>query len=347
MNQSKSSNSTANASIPSTRKSAYHRASSANPQANPPAPSLKSLKTSSPSTVTTSTTLTLSPLALTTASNQVSISWKSASTSISGDCSHVAKVVKFEADDPIASMQWILSFLLRDLSRLENQLPLFVLERLWDVTRSETERESGWSVVALSLNFFSYAAEKLDPQKSRDVQGKHLLDLLRSAFIPPELETKQRDLGKVGTPSHVIHNVSKLSRAGIEIRPIGNDSFLTVNFRCDVLEMPTITLDDFMSAFVANCVAYELSHKDCATFFTTYAMLLNCLVKSSRDVGYLIDNNVIENYFGTEADIMKFVNNLGKDVSFDISRCYLAELFNQVNNPWACGLMGRPKEQKG
>ncbi|GAB2227282.1 hypothetical protein Droror1_Dr00009097 [Drosera rotundifolia] len=56
------------------------------------------------------------------------------------------------------------------------------------------------------------------------------------------------------------------------------------------------------------------------------------------DVKYLADKNIIENYFGTEAEIARFINNLGKDMSFDINRCYLAKLFNDVNkyyqDPW-------------
>ncbi|GAB4834174.1 hypothetical protein Ancab_032439, partial [Ancistrocladus abbreviatus] len=78
----------------------------------------------------------------------------------------VAKLVRFETDDPIMSMQWVFSFLLKDLLRLENQQSLFVLERLWELSRSAYERESGWSLVSLRLYFFKYDFEKLDPQNS-------------------------------------------------------------------------------------------------------------------------------------------------------------------------------------
>ncbi|GAB4856410.1 hypothetical protein Ancab_014329 [Ancistrocladus abbreviatus] len=244
----------------------------------------------------------------------------------------VGKLVRFQADDPIASMSWVFSFLLRDLLRLENQLPWFVLERLLEVTGSENERSSGWSLASLSLNFFSYAVEKLDAGKFHHLQGQHLLDLLRTAFIPQELETRQRDLSHISTPSHVIHCASKLRRSGIRIRPAPADSFLIVKFRHGVIEMPTVTIDDFMSAFFANCVAYELNHQNCTTYMTTYATLLDCLVNSAKDVEYLSDHNIIENYFGTEAEVAGFINNLGKDVTFDIERCYLAQLFNDVNH---------------
>ncbi|GAB4833457.1 hypothetical protein Ancab_031700 [Ancistrocladus abbreviatus] len=244
----------------------------------------------------------------------------------------VSRLVRFEADDPISSMSWIFSFLLRDLLRLENQLPWFVLERLLEVTGTENERSLGWSLATLSLNFFSYSVENLDAGKFHHLQGKHLLDLLRNAFIPQELETRQRDLNHTNTPSHVIHCVSKLRRSGIRIRPKTADSFLSLDFRHGVIEMPMLTIDDFMSAFFANCVAYELSHKNCSTYITTYATLLDCLVNSAKDVEYLSDHNIIENYLGTEAEVANFFNNLGKDVSFEVQRCYLAKMFNDVNH---------------
>ncbi|GMH26328.1 hypothetical protein Nepgr_028171 [Nepenthes gracilis] len=163
-------------------------------------------------------------------------------------------------------------------------------------------------------------------------EGEHLLDILRTAFTLPELGTRQRDLGQTRTPSHVIHSVAKLRYAGIKIRWIEADSFLTVKFRRGLIEMPTVTIDDFMSSFFANCMVYELCHKNSTTYFTSYFMLLDCLVNSQRDVQYLCDQNIIHNFFGTEAEIFAFISNLAKDVTLDIDSCHLAELFNDVND---------------
>ncbi|GAB2300688.1 hypothetical protein Dimus_034726 [Dionaea muscipula] len=252
----------------------------------------------------------------------------------------VSKLARFQPDDPIASMSWILSFLLRDFVRLENQLPFFVLERLYEVTRLYGDT-GGPTLARLSLNCFEYAFDKLEDVAGhlQDLQGgKHLLDLLRTALIPPELETRQRGLGRTNTPSHVIHSVSKLRRAGIQLRQGKSPSILMVKFHRGVLEMPTVTIDDFLTTFLANCVVYELCHKNSSTYFTTYATLLDCLVNSSVDVEYLEDRNILENYFGTAGEIARFINNLGKDMSFDIERCYLAKMFNEVNqysqNSW-------------
>ena len=47
---------------------------------------------------------------------------------------------------------------------------------------------------------------------------------------------------------------------------------------------------------------------------------------------YLSDCNIIENYFGTEGEVARFINNLGKDVAFDIDLSYLSKLFNDVHD---------------
>lgn len=172
-------------------------------------------------------------------------------------------------------------------------------------------------------------------QKSA-VKEKHLLDLVRSSFIIIPINEEQKEPKKrVTTPTHVIHCVSKLRRAGIKIKP-GNsnkESFLHVTFKHGVIEMPTITMDDFMSSFLLNCVAFEQCYSGCSTSmqFTTYVTLLDCLINTYKDVEYLCDRNIIENHFGTEGEVAHFFNNAGKDVAVDMELCYLARLFNEVH----------------
>lgn len=167
------------------------------------------------------------------------------------------------------------------------------------------------------------------------VVGKHLLDLLRSSVIPAG---HAEPPSKKSTPTHIIHCVSKLRRAGIKLNAKECESFLVIKFKRGVIEMPTIAIDDFMSSFLLNCVAYEQCHKSCSKHITTYATFLDCLVNTYKDVEYLCDRNIIENSFGNDGEVAHFINNLGKDVAFDMDRCYLSELFNDVHqyyrNSW-------------
>uniref|UniRef100_A0A803MQK2 Uncharacterized protein n=1 Tax=Chenopodium quinoa TaxID=63459 RepID=A0A803MQK2_CHEQI len=237
-----------------------------------------------------------------------------------------------EYDDPIASMSWIFPALLRDLHRLENQIPFFVLQCLYDLTSGDKESCREFTLATLSLSFFNFTIQRPDEiiWKYKDLKPKHLLDLLRSSFITPELDPE--DPSKENTaPSHVIHSVSKLRQAGIHLRPGKSETFLAVKFKRGVIEMPRVTFDDFLSSLLANCVSYEQCHNGHSTYFTTYATFVDCLVNSAKDVEYLSDKNILENYFGTEAEIATFINNLGKEVAFDIDQCYLAKLFDDVN----------------
>ncbi|XAR64639.1 hypothetical protein NMG60_11008392 [Bertholletia excelsa] len=243
------------------------------------------------------------------------------------------KVVPVEPGDPLTSMSWVYSFFLRDLIRIENQIPYFILQELFDLTRMPGE-ESGPSLSDLALGFFNNTLQRPDEviEKYRHLDARHLLDFLRSSFIP----LNQPEPSKSGS-TRVIQCISKLRRAGIKLRPNKAESFLTVRFRRGMIEMPTVSIDDFSSCFMINCVAYEQCRKNCSTHFTTYATLMDCLINTARDVEYLSDCSIIENYFGTEAEVAHFINNLGKDVTFDIDKCYLARLFDEVNEYYKNG----------
>ncbi|KAG9134613.1 hypothetical protein Leryth_000947 [Lithospermum erythrorhizon] len=239
-------------------------------------------------------------------------------------------LIAFEADDPIYSMAWVLSFLLRDLIRLENQIPFFILQRLFDLTTFGHDK-TGPNLTTLALKFFNDGLQRPDHiiEKFSNLEGKHLLDLLRSSYILPGYEEPEQDIEN--TPSHVIHTITKLRRAGIKLKPGKEESFLAIRFRHGVIEMPPITIDDFMSAFLYNSVAYEQCHRGYSKHMTTYTTLLDSLINTSKDVEYLCECNIFENYFGTEAEVANFINNLGKEVTFDLASCYLGKLFREVN----------------
>ncbi|GKV37538.1 hypothetical protein SLEP1_g45560 [Rubroshorea leprosula] len=241
----------------------------------------------------------------------------------------VANLVPSDPDDPIFSMAWILPFFYRDFLRIENQIPYFVLEVLFDLSKMPGD-ESGRTLSQLVLEFFNNCIFRPDEDipKFSQLRGRHLLDLVRTSFIPSETEKPR----KIQTPTYVIHCISKLRRAGIKLNPVKAASFLEVKFQHGVIEMPTIAVDDFMTSFLLNCVAYEQCHKSSSKHFTDYATLLDYLVNTYKDVEYLSERNIIENFYGTEGEVARFINNMGKDTAFDIDQCYLSKLFSDVHH---------------
>ncbi|KAJ9188713.1 hypothetical protein P3X46_000082 [Hevea brasiliensis] len=241
----------------------------------------------------------------------------------------VGRLVQTDLDDPIFNMSWLLYFLMRDFLRLENQIPFFVLQTLFELSILASRRENIPSLTELTLGFFDYVVQRPTEVLDRynNVNGKHLLDLFRLTFIPPSQEVPR----KISPFLQLIQSAKKLHLAGIQFKPRETGTFLDIKFSHGILEIPPLTIDDFTSSFLLNCVAFEQCYSHCSKHITTYITFMSCLINAPIDAGFLSDNGIIENYFGTDTEVAKFFNNIGKDIAFDIQRSYLAKLFEDVN----------------
>ncbi|KAK6235140.1 hypothetical protein SCA6_010477 [Theobroma cacao] len=275
----------------------------------------------------------------------------------------VGRLAETNLDDPIFNMQWILSFLMRDLLRLENQIPFFVLRTLFELTVLGSGQEHIPSLARLTLGFFNYMAQRPIEvlEKHNNLTGRHLLDLFRMSFLPPSSEEASRNSNsseevsrnstsieetsrksssteETSTFLQLIPSARKLHLAGIQFKLGKGDSFLDVRFSNGVLQIPLLTIDDFTSSVFLNCVAFEQCYNHRSNHITTYATFMGCLINTPSDAGFLRDHKIIENYFGTDEEIARFFNNVGKDVAFDIEKSYLSKLFQDVNeyyrNDW-------------
>ncbi|CAB4286770.1 unnamed protein product [Prunus armeniaca] len=65
---------------------------------------------------------------------------------------------------------------------------------------------------------------------------------------------------------------------------------------------------------------------------------MSCLIRTPEDVSFLCDKKIVENYLGTDEEVVHFFKNLGKGVVFDINKSYLRNSFKEVNeyhrNTW-------------
>lgn len=246
----------------------------------------------------------------------------------------VGKLVPTHSDDPIFRMVWVSPFLMRDLLRIENQIPFFVLQKLFDNSRNEDP-----TLPSLILDFFNYAADrpKRVLEEHKNLEGKHLLDFYRKSFINTREEspTVAKTIEMLNNPSlKLIQPANKLKIAGVKFKASHEaDSFLDIKFQNGVLLIPQINMDDFYSSFFLNCVAFEQCYSHCSKHITTYVVFMGCLMHTSTDVGLLSEAKIIENYFGTDKEIAKFFKNVGKDVAFDIKdkNNYLFDLFTEIN----------------
>ncbi|XP_056175080.1 UPF0481 protein At3g47200-like [Syzygium oleosum] len=232
--------------------------------------------------------------------------------------------------DPLLTQPWVLPFLMRDLAKLENQIPWFVLKALFDLTVGSWN-ESHPSLSKLALSCFNRTFHRPDADavltKYSDWEGEHLLNFLRLTINPDSPETKQRPNKHL----HLIQPATKLHLAGIKFKRTHCESFMDIKFSNGVLEIPGLRFDDILSSLFLNFIAFEQCHRGSSKHVTAYATFMACLLNTPADVGFLCDRMIIEKYFGTYQQIAHFFSNIGKDVVFDIRRNYLSQVFQDVN----------------
>ncbi|PQM35141.1 UPF0481 protein [Prunus yedoensis var. nudiflora] len=231
--------------------------------------------------------------------------------------------------DPLFKLKFIFANIIRDLFRFENQIPFFVLQDLFDESKASRE-DSDKSLAELALTFFNHALERagqvLDQDFSAAGEAKHLLHLLRWSFIPNHSPQEEPV-----PPIECIQSAKKLRLAGIKFKTREAVSFLDVRFCNGVLEIPHIVIDDLLTHLLMNFVAFEQCYSYCSKHVTTYAAFMSCLIRTPADVSFLCDKNVIENYLGTDEEVVHFFQNLGKGVPLDVGEGYLWKLFKEVN----------------
>ncbi|KAI3897014.1 hypothetical protein MKX03_015838 [Papaver bracteatum] len=207
-----------------------------------------------------------------------------------------ANISKIERDDPIFDTASRLKVLRHDLVLLENQLPMTVLNCLFNVLELNKEF-NGVSLNILALQFFH---ELLLPQGENFIQtslsgceGKHLLDLLGKTFHNlPKLGNEKNNSWKS------IPTVTKLKWAGVRF-VVGstNGSFLDIKFKDGVMEIPPMVIDYETDTLIRNLIAYEqCSHGKVAYNMSSYCFLMESLISSGQDVRILRKRGILENH---------------------------------------------------
>ncbi|CAL9247327.1 unnamed protein product, partial [Arabidopsis halleri] len=245
-----------------------------------------------------------------------------------------------ESEDPIFTIPWILPSIESDLLLLENQVPFFVLQTLFD----ESNIGLSSDLNRMAFSFFNLSMDKPERYwvKHRNFKAKHLLDLIRISFMPKMIfkeEYKYRQLikgeyrKKSSSDFTLILSATRLSLQGIKFRVMRvADSILDIRLRNNRLQIPLLRLDGFISSILVNCVAFEQFYTKSTNHITSYVVFMGCLLNGEEDATLLNNNNrIIENYFGSENEVSQFFKTICKDVVFDIHKSYLRNVFAEVN----------------
>ncbi|XP_043717265.1 UPF0481 protein At3g47200-like [Telopea speciosissima] len=236
--------------------------------------------------------------------------------------------------DPIFTTRGFLPCIQRDLLMLENQLPLFVLDRLYALTCDPDEHVS---VSQQALQFFNSiipCCHNLDYDLMKiNEPGLHLLHVIQQCLLPTNAafscigcEPEKRQQTQA-----LMHCVTALRDSGVKFERKATKKFLDIEFKNGVLYIPTLVIHDSTKSIFLNLMAYEQCYPHCSNDVTSYVNFMNGLVNTTRDVGYLRRRGIIDHGLGSNEEVACLFNNICRHISFDINDCYLSGVSITVN----------------
>ncbi|XP_065626907.1 UPF0481 protein At3g47200-like [Quercus suber] len=203
---------------------------------------------------------------------------------------------------------WLHASLMKDFILLENQIPFFIIEELFDLAFPFLPNSP--SLIVLTFKFFvEFNIQKFEPIPNMKI--KHLTDLLR-IFQQPPPPRPQRER-KDELIKH-LYSATQLHEAGVKFKVSSGNSLLELEFTNGVLEIPCIYLSGRTETVTRNIVAFEQCHFFEEEYITDYYFILDFLINTTRDVDLLCDKKNIVNYLGDNSAAMSLVNNLNKEI---------------------------------
>ncbi|XP_062152643.1 UPF0481 protein At3g47200-like [Alnus glutinosa] len=239
-----------------------------------------------------------------------------------------AYLVAREEDDPIFTQSCMIQFLNHDLILLENQVPWMVLEILFNLTKHSNRDFIPLSLLAvnfLSITLLSYGMQPQLMQTNMNIQGiEHIVDLDRK-LSTLSIEDKEERIGGW----ELLPSATSLVEAGIKFkRGTSSENILDIKFIDGVLEIPPLVIHDVTETAFRNLISYEQCYPKCEAKITSYAVLLDSLINTAKDMDILCENKIIENWLNPE-DAAQLFNKLYLDTYVDY--CY-TDLCRQVNS---------------
>ncbi|KAI4327417.1 hypothetical protein L6164_019882 [Bauhinia variegata] len=281
------------------------------------------------------------------------------------------KQLGYPRNDPVFAMRGSMHSIQRDMIMLENQLPLFLLDRLLALQLGNPDQKG--LVAKLALRFFDPLMPTDEPltrsdrcklesslksttvfDPLSDQGGLHCLDVFRRSLLQMGPQPVPRVWIKRRSNAHrvadkrrqqLIHCVTELKEAGIKFKKRKTDRFWDIKFKNGVLRMPRLLIHDGTKSLFLNLIAFEQCHIDCTNDITSYVIFMDNMINSPADVGYLHYCGIIEHWLGSDAEVADLFNRLCQEVVFDINNSYLSPLSESVNryynhrwNTWRASL---------
>jgi hypothetical protein len=223
---------------------------------------------------------------------------------------------------------------LSDIWLLENQLPFFIIEELYNLAFASRSNYPSFTQLAceifedLARSFLSLQEEP--PMSSySDFEIMHFADLLRTLSLPQSQRLQKRNYDKQVKCN--LYSASQLDKAGVELKVSSSECLFDLKFTNGVLEIPCLTLYDETESLFRNLVALEQCHYQSDLYVTGYILVLDFLIDTVKDVNLLVQKGILVNTLGDSNAVTTWVNKLSRQIYYSKMNSNYISLCEQLN----------------
>ncbi|KAL3726723.1 hypothetical protein ACJRO7_031597 [Eucalyptus globulus] len=167
-------------------------------------------------------------------------------------------------DDPLMHELGIQNNIMHDLLLLENQLPLFVLSKLYNLTKGPGD-QSEFSLHA--SDFFNVPIQNWTQNWRIGEETEHLLHLYHT------WHTSSLPVMPQPTRETIKFSATEMRESGVRFRVVQWGELIDIKFENGTLEIPVLEVEDHTESKFRNLIAYE-QHRQRRdiNYFTDYIM---------------------------------------------------------------------------
>ncbi|GAY58125.1 transmembrane protein [Citrus sinensis] len=197
-------------------------------------------------------------------------------------------------EDPILGKLFLYNDVTHEILLLENQLPLFILNGLFNLAKTETFEANLYEEISfMTITCFwfrddivGYLPIQENLLEINFSKAKHFVDLLILCLQPSQSRAvfALKDLN--------IPSVMELHQAGVKFKRGSSKDLLDIKFNEGILEIPFLTVYDPTERLYRNVLAFEMMHSY-TKYLNDYIIMMNYLVSTSKDAELLLQNEII------------------------------------------------------
>uniref|UniRef100_A0A6N2L1C3 Uncharacterized protein n=1 Tax=Salix viminalis TaxID=40686 RepID=A0A6N2L1C3_SALVM len=212
-----------------------------------------------------------------------------------------------------------------DLMLLENQLPLFIIQEIYDRVYPRSHQP----FLDLATCYWRKYSFLKRVETSSGVEGSspwHFTDLLRDLMLSGATEP----IYYIFNPPMLKYSAVMLRKAGVRFQVSQNKCLVKIKFDNGVLEIPCLEIDHCFERLVRNIMALEQCCYPSDAHICSYIKFMDHLIDSAEDVRLLVGKGIIVHTLGDDAAVSNMINSLCENIG-DNYTCFDYTCFGDIS----------------